>query len=51
MKSLERSLVVMDKPKHPQTAFARALSLQKRTATHLHLVSFVHQPMVDQVEA
>jgi len=51
VKSLERALVVMDKPKHPQTAFARALSLQKLAATHLHLVSFVHHPMLDQVDA
>jgi universal stress protein E len=51
VQELERTLVVMDKPKHAQTAFARALSLQKATPTHLHLVAFAHHTMVDQTEA
>lgn len=40
----------MDKPKHAQVALARALSLQRLAATHLHLTSFVHHPMVDQTQ-
>jgi universal stress protein E len=48
MQSRQRILVVMDKPKHPQHAFERALSLQARNGAHLALTAFVYHPMVDQ---
>jgi len=41
-------LVIMDKPKHPQTALARGLDLQSRTKAHLHLAAFAHHPMYEQ---
>ncbi len=41
-------LVIMDKPKHEQTALARALALQTKTGAHLHLASFAYHPMYDQ---
>ncbi|NJN52738.1 MAG: hypothetical protein HC809_14280, partial [Gammaproteobacteria bacterium] len=50
MKSLDNILVVMDKPKHAQSAFVRALSLQHLAPTHAHLAAFVHHSMVDQTE-
>jgi universal stress protein E len=48
MPSRQRILVVMDKPKHPQHAFERALMLQARTGAHLDLKAFVYHPMADQ---
>ena len=48
MQARQRILVVMDKPKHPQHAFERALALQARTGAHLDLKAFVYHPMVDQ---
>jgi universal stress protein E len=41
-------LVIVDKPKHEQTALSRALSLQKVTGAHLHLAAFAYHPMYDQ---
>lgn len=43
-----RILVVVDKPKHPQTAIQRGLALQEKTRAHLHLAAFAHHPMYDQ---
>jgi universal stress protein E len=43
-----RILVIVDKPKHEQTALRRALDLQTRTQAHLHLASFAYLPMYDQ---
>ncbi len=45
-----RTLVIMDKPKHAQVAFERAVSLQKVTPGHIHLAAFAHHTMVDQNE-
>ena len=45
---LSQILVIMDKPKHDQTALARALALQTHTKAHLHLSSFAYHPMYDQ---
>ncbi len=50
MKHLKNVLVVMDKPKHPQAAFERAMKLHRSTAAHLHLAAFAYHPMVDQQE-
>lgn len=50
MHAIDRTLVILDKPKHAQVALARALTLQRLAATHLHLASFVHHPMVDQTQ-
>ncbi len=41
-------LVVMDKPKHSQTAFQRAMNLHSLTKAHVHLAAFTYHPMVDQ---
>ncbi|MXY04629.1 MAG: hypothetical protein F4171_14545 [Gammaproteobacteria bacterium] len=38
-------LVIMDKPKHPQTALKRALALQDATAARVEAVSFCWHPM------
>lgn len=43
-----RILVIVDKPKHEQTALRRALDLQARTRAHLHLAAFAYHPMYDQ---
>ncbi|MEQ8482856.1 MAG: universal stress protein [Pseudomonadales bacterium] len=48
MPAPKRVLVVIDKPKHPQTALARALSLQDKAGAHLHLAAFAYHPMYDQ---
>ena len=48
MPSIQHILVVMDKPKHPQHAFERALTMQARSGAHLDLKAFVHHPMVEQ---
>lgn len=48
MSSVQRILVVMDKPKHRQHAFERALTMQARNGAHLDLKAFVHHPMVEQ---
>ncbi|MEE4360180.1 MAG: universal stress protein [Pseudomonadales bacterium] len=50
MKAIKNALVVMDKPKHDQVAFRRALRLQKQEPMHLHLVAFCYHPMYDQTE-
>ncbi len=41
-------LVIIDKPKHEQTALQRALALQERAGAHLHLAAFAYHPMYDQ---
>lgn len=40
MKQFSSILVILDKPKHSQTALERALTIQQATGAHLHLVSF-----------
>lgn len=42
---LASMLVIMDKPKHSQTAFKRALALQDATAAKMEAVSFCWHPM------
>ena len=42
---LASMLVIMDKPKHPQTALKRALALQGATAAKMEAVSFCWHPM------
>lgn len=44
----KRVLVIVDKPKHEQTALRRALDLQSRIGAHLHLAAFAYHPMYDQ---
>lgn len=44
----KRMLVIIDKPKHEQTALQRALALQERANAHLHLAAFAYHPMYDQ---
>jgi universal stress protein E len=46
--ALKNVLVVIDKPKHEQIAFQRALALQKAGGTHLHLTAFAYHPIYDQ---
>jgi len=41
-------LVILDKPKHEQTALAEALKLQAASGAHLRLVSFVWHAMAEQ---
>jgi len=41
-------LVVLDKPKHQQTALAEALKIQQASGAHLRLVSFVWHAMAEQ---
>ncbi|MFU8817198.1 MAG: universal stress protein, partial [Pseudomonadales bacterium] len=43
-------LVILDKPKHAQTALERALALAASCGAHLHLTSFCWLPMVDQTD-
>ena len=45
MGDLGHILVILDKPKHPQRALARAVDLARRSGAHLHLVSFLWVPM------
>lgn len=48
MKNPNNILVILDKPKHPQTALERAVKLAREAGAHLHLVSFCWLPMVEQ---
>jgi len=48
MKKLETILVILDKPKHAQTALARAKDLAKAAGARLHLVSFTWLAMAEQ---
>jgi universal stress protein E len=41
-------LVIVDKPKHEQTALERGLALQKAAGAHIHLTAFAYHPMYDQ---
>jgi hypothetical protein len=41
-------LVIVDKPKHPQTALGGVWRCRKRPAAHLHLAAFAYHPMYDQ---
>lgn len=50
MRNLKSILVVLDKPKHPQSALEKALSVQQATGAHLHLVAFCWHPMCEQRE-
>ena len=50
MKDIKNVLVVMDKPKHDQVAFRRALRLERTAPMHLHLTAFCYHPMYDQTE-
>jgi universal stress protein E len=43
-------LVILDKPKHAQTALEEALELHARTGAHLKLVSFVWHAIAEQKE-
>ena len=48
MKDLRSILVVLDKPKHPQTALERARKLATAAGAHMHLVSFCWLAMAEQ---
>lgn len=48
MKSLKTILVVLDKPKHPQSALDEALQIAGKTGAHLHLTSFCWHAMCEQ---
>ncbi len=48
MKKLDSILVILDKPKHAQTALVRAKSLAEATNAHLHLVSFAWLAMAEE---
>lgn len=48
MPAPQRILVIVDKPKHEPTALRRALALQAKTRSHLHLAAFAYHPMYDQ---
>lgn len=50
MKSLDKILVVMDKPKHEQIAFRRAMTLHKDAGARLDLRAFAYHPMFDQAD-
>jgi universal stress protein E len=50
MKALKTACVVLDKPKHPQTALDRALQLHAATGMHLHLTSFCWNAICEQRE-
>jgi universal stress protein E len=46
--SPKNALVIVDKPKHEQTAVMRALALQKLAGGHMHLAAFAYHAMYDQ---
>lgn len=48
MKELRSILVVLDKPKHAQTALERARKLAQAAGAHMHLVSFCWLAMAEQ---
>jgi universal stress protein E len=48
MKSLKTVMVVLDKPKHPQTGLEKALQIAEKTGAHLHLISFCWHAMCEQ---
>jgi universal stress protein E len=48
MKKLDSILVILDKPKHAQTALARAKDLAQAVQAHLHLVSFAWLGMAEE---
>jgi hypothetical protein len=48
LKNPNSALVVLDKPKHDQTALDHALAIQAASGSHLKLVSFVWQAMAEQ---
>lgn len=50
MRKLKSVLVILDKPKHSQSALHQALSLQAATSAHLHLIAFCWHPMCEQRE-
>lgn len=50
MHSPRSILVVMDPPRQPQTALARAARLAAETGARLHLAAFVHHPMYELPE-
>lgn len=46
----ESILVILDKPKHSQTALARAVEIATASGAHLHLVAFCWLPMAEHRE-
>lgn len=48
MQSLKTILVVLDKPKHPQSALDKALQIASETGAHVHLTSFCWHAMCEQ---
>jgi universal stress protein E len=50
MKSLKTILVVLDKPKHPQSGLDKALQIAAKTGAHLHLTSFCWHAMCEHSE-
>jgi universal stress protein E len=50
MQQPKNILVVLDKPKHAQTALERAVGLAAKSGAHLHLASFCWLPMAEQDE-
>ena len=48
MKNPNLALVVLDKPKHDQTALDHALKIQAASGAHLKLISFVWHSMAEQ---
>lgn len=45
MEQLHQILVILDKPKHTQSALERAVAIARAAGAHLHLVSFCWVPM------
>ncbi|MFW6093143.1 MAG: universal stress protein [Pseudomonadota bacterium] len=50
MNNPKKILVILDKPKHPQTALGRAVALAREAGAHLHLASFCWLPMAERSE-
>jgi universal stress protein E len=50
MREPKHVLVVLDKPKHPQSALDRAVTLARAAGAHLHLASFCWLPMAARSE-
>ena len=48
MKKLETILVILDKPKHAQTALARARDIAQAVGARMHLVSFAWLAMAEE---
>jgi universal stress protein E len=50
MQQPKNILVVLDKPKHAQTALERAIGLASASGAHLHLAAFCWLPMAEQAD-